>query len=226
MIATSVLVATLTLGVDTGWQPAPEGGVEYIIQIDPLLLRSLSADEPITSEVPEVLGPVRRFRVQLGTGPLPHVAPEPPPTKPAPPLATDDTHAFDLPQDDETGNMRRIPKKAEKLGTTAQQPRAFEPGQRAAPLAESSPAVKQASAEKSDEAPAAAASPRTAAGNRSNSQSAGTSAAAPSGRPWGPFLFSLLLLTASLAANVYLVWIWLDTRRRYQTLARQHGPAV
>jgi hypothetical protein len=37
-------------------------------------------------------------------------------------------------------------------------------------------------------------------------------------RPWIPFALSLLALVGSLGANVYLVWTWLGTRRRYLDL--------
>lgn len=69
------LIVALTLGVDVGWRPLPEGGLEYIIQIEPELLRSLERGQPIASDVPLILRDIRRYRIQVGNGPLPQEGP-------------------------------------------------------------------------------------------------------------------------------------------------------
>lgn len=58
-------------GVDAGWTPHPDGGLEYIIQIEPELVERLSSGQGISSEMPNLPVPVRRFRFQVGDGPLP-----------------------------------------------------------------------------------------------------------------------------------------------------------
>ncbi len=64
--------------VGFGWQPMPDGseGVEYLIQVEPELLQSLAEGEsvPISGEVPEGVGPVRRVRLVVGSGELPRQA--------------------------------------------------------------------------------------------------------------------------------------------------------
>jgi len=75
MVLPALLMATATLGVDYGWQPTPEGQVEYIIQIEPDLLRTLTDGQQITSEIPPELRGVRRFTIRVGTGPVPRQLP-------------------------------------------------------------------------------------------------------------------------------------------------------
>lgn len=58
-------------GVDAGWTPHPDGGLEYIIQIEPELVERLSSGQGISSEMPSLPLPIRRFRFQVGDGPLP-----------------------------------------------------------------------------------------------------------------------------------------------------------
>jgi hypothetical protein len=43
--SSSVRIAAAALGIDVGWQPLPEGGMEYIIQIAPQTLETLKAGE-------------------------------------------------------------------------------------------------------------------------------------------------------------------------------------
>ncbi len=67
----AVLVTLAAVGVDYGWQPARDGQLEYIVQIEPSLLESLQNGAEIASEIhPDARG-VRRFRIKVGSGPLP-----------------------------------------------------------------------------------------------------------------------------------------------------------
>jgi hypothetical protein len=72
MNALVFLVATAAVGVDFGWQPLSDGGVEYIIQIEPQSIDLLAKDHDLSSDVPAGLD-VRRFRVTVGTGKLPRL---------------------------------------------------------------------------------------------------------------------------------------------------------
>ena len=70
----ALLLAAASVGVDYGWQPDADGVMEYIIQIEPELLTALQKGEAIISEIhPDVTG-VRRFRIQIGNGPLPRIS--------------------------------------------------------------------------------------------------------------------------------------------------------
>ncbi len=69
----AVLISLAAVGVDYGWQPAADGQLEYIIQIEPSLLENLKNGDEIVSEIlPEARG-VRKFRIRVGNGPLPRI---------------------------------------------------------------------------------------------------------------------------------------------------------
>jgi hypothetical protein len=82
MNAMLFLAVTAAIGVDVGWQPLSDGGVEYIIQIEPQLLDSLATSHDVSSEIPAGLD-VRRFRITVGTGRLPRENPPAPAARPA-----------------------------------------------------------------------------------------------------------------------------------------------
>jgi len=69
-----VLLATTTVGIDVGWQPLDNGGVEYIIQIDPETLSTVQR-EGFTVEVPPQIRNIHRFQVVVGYAELPRQAP-------------------------------------------------------------------------------------------------------------------------------------------------------
>lgn len=80
----ALLLAAASVGVDYGWQPTADGTMEYIIQIEPELLAALQKGEAIISEIhPDATG-VRRFRIQIGSEPLPRISK---PSSPLPPLS-------------------------------------------------------------------------------------------------------------------------------------------
>jgi len=73
----AVLLTIAAVGIDYGWQPGRDGQLEYIIQIQPNQLDSLRHGQDITSEIsPEARG-VRRFRIHVGTGPVPRISSNP-----------------------------------------------------------------------------------------------------------------------------------------------------
>jgi len=75
-----ILLAAAVVGVDYGWQPRAGGGFEYIIQIEPEMLDSLSNGEDIVSDLPPYLRGVRSYRITVGSGEVPRLG--------TPPLAT------------------------------------------------------------------------------------------------------------------------------------------
>jgi hypothetical protein len=77
-IAFALLMLALGLAPRSGWavefgsQSLPDGGVEYIVQVEPELLNSFPA-QGITSDIPSNLqGQLRRIHLTIGTGPLPN----------------------------------------------------------------------------------------------------------------------------------------------------------
>ena len=71
MAATWILAVAVVCGVDYGWQPHEDGGLEYIIQIEPWSLEALHQGSPIVSQIPPELRGVQQFRIQVGRQPLP-----------------------------------------------------------------------------------------------------------------------------------------------------------
>ena len=82
MYALMLCVAVAAVGTEVGWQRMPEGGMEYIIQLDPQTLEALRAGEAIQSDIPPAAGEVRSYRIVLGNRKLPR---ETPPAPTAPP---------------------------------------------------------------------------------------------------------------------------------------------
>lgn len=85
MYALIVCIATATVGIDVGWERAPEGGMEYIIQFDPQTVDALRGGKVIQSDIPPEAGDVRSFRIVMGTEKL-RREPPPEPAKPWLPL--------------------------------------------------------------------------------------------------------------------------------------------
>jgi hypothetical protein len=73
-MTTIVMWLMLAWGVDAGYEPTPDGHLEYIIQVEPQLLGSLAAGHDVTSEVPRGLD-IRHYRLTVGTAVLPRIAP-------------------------------------------------------------------------------------------------------------------------------------------------------
>jgi hypothetical protein len=70
----AIMLAVAALGVDYGWQPGEDGQLEYIIQIQPELIKTLSEGKvDLLSEIPEELRGVNRFRIRVGTGEVPRI---------------------------------------------------------------------------------------------------------------------------------------------------------
>ncbi len=99
MHAMLLVVASTALGVDVGWQPLAGGGFEYIIQIEPETLAAMKDGHDIVSELPAELRNVRRYRITVGSGPLPRTG-VPPQALTEPPASTSQpTPAATLPTD-------------------------------------------------------------------------------------------------------------------------------
>jgi hypothetical protein len=97
----ALLVMIAGAGVGTGWQPLPDGTPrsEFIVQIEPELLRSLaqSPSIPIVVKVPEDIGPIARVRLVAGRATLPRERIQVR-AKPVTPSATSDPNGVVLTQ--------------------------------------------------------------------------------------------------------------------------------
>jgi hypothetical protein len=80
-------VAAVALGVDVGWQPLPDGGMEYVIQLDPQAIDLLRSRVDIPSDIPGNLKDLRRLRITAGNATLARTIPAEPVSGPAFPTA-------------------------------------------------------------------------------------------------------------------------------------------
>jgi hypothetical protein len=71
--------AVETAGVSFGWQPDESGKVQYYVQIDPALLRTLEVGDEIQAVVDPTAGPVSTFVIFGGNKQLPRLAAGSPP---------------------------------------------------------------------------------------------------------------------------------------------------
>ena len=79
MLALKMGIAS-SVSVMFGWQPMPDANsgedgakIEYIVQIEPELAATLQEGQsiPITSDIPDDIGPIGRIRIVVGRGELP-----------------------------------------------------------------------------------------------------------------------------------------------------------
>ena len=237
-------VAAASLSLDVGWQPVPEGGVEYIIQIEPQLLESLKRQD-VWSDVPPGLD-IRRYRITVGNETLPRQQPppsepprsEPPPIaaappnaatispsdeKPASPVEAPKENTFDEPPDryppsDEAGSAPKIepaPSEKSRFDQAGALPDEADAPRKLEPQPDSDPLGGRATSYNEPGETREAKKPLGQVAQQSISSEAGTETEPP---PWLPLVFTALALFLSLSANVYLVWIAWGARHRYRAL--------
>jgi hypothetical protein len=82
-----ICCASSARGVQFGWQKLNDGGIEYLVQVEPTLLESFH-EQGFISDIPPGLRDVRRIRITVGEDKLPNqnnlqgpqALPPPPPT--------------------------------------------------------------------------------------------------------------------------------------------------
>jgi hypothetical protein len=204
-----VLVAAAALGIEVGWQPLPQGGHEYTIQLEPQLLDVLKkGKEDIVSEVPPHLD-VRRYRITVGTGKLARDAGRP--------------EAIAAPVQPQREPLELGQESGALSPTTEDMSR------------DTSEDIMPVTAADERDAPARLPEVRDAI-TPVDHRAAETvetekpalppgSEVAEAGRPWLAFLTALVLLCCSLGANVYLGWIAWEARSRYRDALSKFRPA-
>ena len=253
------MIPAAARGVTFGWQELPEGGIEYQVQVEPDLL-DLFHKEGFTSDIPKGLRDIRRIRIVVGVGQLPHQGdidgPQPAAVEqPAEHKATDSVPPL-LPQqassypssigsqtstDGIEPNGGAIDKGTSAMADAARditQPLPFFQSGSAKhihpmeAMPGEAPSVSADASAGSRASPASAAMEATEQPRLSKSEGSVTAGfgAAPDGqgvtsdssaaKPWLPLMGVLLCLFASLAANVYLVWIHVAVRAKYRSLVR------
>ncbi|HEX4130065.1 MAG TPA: hypothetical protein VHZ24_08475 [Pirellulales bacterium] len=202
MNTAALLVALSTVGIDYGWEPADGGGIQYIVQIDPRMFDAMKNGGAVSSDLPQIPGGIRGYRVVVGTGPLPHQG-EPLPQEPA-------------------GGPALAPS-----ATTPTQP-SIEAAPPANAEASSSPSAQRTFAPAESIAPPSAAVAMTTP-KPTLDEPHSTTAAAHVDHPVGQSsplaekaaLLTLIGLFASLGGNVYLGLVTWTQRLRFGRLVRQ-----
>lgn len=82
MLTATIVLAATSLSVDYGWQPIAGGGLEYMIQIRPDMIEAMKDGEALFSDLPLAHQGIRRYRITVGHGPLPHQGEPLPPPEP------------------------------------------------------------------------------------------------------------------------------------------------
>ncbi|MEX2114627.1 MAG: hypothetical protein WD845_15645 [Pirellulales bacterium] len=245
-------MAASTLGVEAGWQPLPEGGHEYTIQIEPSLVRLLESGNDVVSEVPSQID-VRRFRIKLGTGELSRIdgppraaaddslaAPAMPPTDAATHTPAEDDLAAPWPgaQPAEEPAGRSPTATAPADESFALPAAEIPPGDDALdlPAPETSPSAAKGepAVPARFEQPAADAQPLDGQGattgavprNHDTQRPSLDSGAGEPQRPWLPLLLVVVFLACSLGANFYLGWMFWDARQRLRGALARVRPAT
>jgi len=247
MTGVLALVAASVIGIDVGWEELPDGGFEYIIQIEPQTLESMQKGQDITSQMPPSVQGMRGYRITVGNAQLPHQG-EPPPTGPspaAPAQSESPAPASDTPPAPEPAFGAPPTESSAAGAATTANPAAATPQDMAdadrpppptLPLDSTTKDISTRTAAfvgkdmtevtvESPPAPADNASPETAGTKPAaqDTQQDGTKAAdsTSDSPPWMPLFGTALALCASVAANVFQGWNTLSLRSRYRALVAQ-----
>ena len=199
-----VFLTAVLGGINAGWEPLSEGGVQYLIQIDPGLLDSRGPGESLESCIPPQVQDVRAVRILVGTGPLPRELPAKPAAESEDPFA-----ANPIPYTPPPPSTFFPPPDVRPIGT---QPAGHEEPLEAATTEPKSPLREPKST--------AAETPRLEEEPRKARQPADET---DPGKPWWPLTFAFFGLFASLGVNGFLLWIVADFRTRYRALLRRTG---
>jgi hypothetical protein len=73
MNAAILYLAAAAVGINAGWRPLPDGGMEYIIQLEPEALDLLRSGQAMQSDIPAQVQNVRGYRIIVGSGAPPRI---------------------------------------------------------------------------------------------------------------------------------------------------------
>ena len=194
MSPTLTCLALALVGVDLGYQPASNGGTEFIIQISPATLQVLRPGDPIEVDVPREAQGLRPslFRIATGNEQLPHVV---------------------------SGALLNAPTAAPIVQASPVMP-AMATAPTSSSAIPSPSSLVQAKPTVAHTRPLLDANPATTAG----SKSWGLAPLNPNGGPSQldrPWLGMWLFVIALVASNVYVAWLFWDARQRYRGLLTQ-----
>ncbi|GAB4131081.1 hypothetical protein [Thermopirellula anaerolimosa] len=220
--ALSVLLGIACLGIEVGWRPLPDGGMEYVIRVSPEELADLKLGDIIAaSDVPPGLPSIRSYRIEVGRGPVERRTPPfspaitDTPAVPGSPAALDDQRST---PSDGTLPSPTIP----LVFTEPAVPR---------PMEASPPASTQGAAQGTPSPETTASPPNSQKAEAAQPQEGRETQPPADSSPPPPekstansnSLMNTLALsgmTASFAAVLYIGWVAWEYRRKYLELLR------
>jgi hypothetical protein len=242
MHGAALCLVTAVVGVDVGWQPLPDGGMEYIIQIEPHVLEMVGRGEEIVSDIPPALPGVdgRRIsvRVTAGTETLPRVGdltarPKPPPSPEVPlnkpyesePVLRDGFASSDPP----TPSPEPRAPSPEPPAPDPETPASAPPPEHNAsviPDTLSPPSDVQPISDLGEKAagflgqgPSEATAPTTEEDASAEVNPPEEPAATEPAKPWSPSMVTMAgLLCGSFGSTLFIGWVAWDYRRQYRAL--------
>jgi hypothetical protein len=235
-------VALAASSIQWGWQPLPQGGNEYIVQVEPQLADlETFRKQGYFSEIPPQLRDIREIHIVVGSNPLPHqdeipVAPAKLPSGvtaspllPGQPQARSADGAKQAPVGiaaapaaTKPGNIR-LTDHHEPIGSHAQQSDLAIGAngdtnampEHVAAAGKSEAASEQIAAAKVDR------SKLNVPGETAADSTNQVADAPPASRPWMTLLLVAAGLIVSLSGNVFLGWVHWGTRNQYRALVSQ-----
>jgi hypothetical protein len=238
MFGSVLCLATAVLGVDIGWQPNAQGELEYVVQLSPEMAEGLFAGRPVEFGLPPEHQGVRHFRIQVGKGVVPREGSLAPPAAPrvetaakaALPTASNQKAPEKPPEKPPQTPLEKPPAAEKNPAAPAGQtvagqatgvklpglPGSETPRSQSASTAETPPNVLRIdpNVRPLGSQPASYNEPTkptpSPPGGRTSPGDAQAGAA--------PLLMAWGTAAGLLAALVYLIWVHLGTRRRYQAL--------
>lgn len=219
MSPTLTCLALALVGVDLGYQPAPNGGVEFIIQINPTTLQAIRPGDRFELDVPREARQLQpsHFVVTLGNESLPHILPAAASASPATaPIVT----ASPLLPATAAGPV--VPSAGGPISIPP--PTGIAPPVRESqysPPAYSAPAKSTAAHDwplLNPRNPRHARDTGTSANSTMSDLAPVNTGGGNSAQPDRPWLGMCLLVIALLASNTYVGWLFWDARQRYRGL--------
>jgi hypothetical protein len=195
MFGTILCLAAVTLGVEFGWEPNDNGGLEYIIQISPESLEGFQGGKPLWSDFPRDLRGLQTIRFQVGEGELPRK--ELPAKKPI---------GLELPS---INDKKKATSTSSEDAVVVPKPKTVDSAAKIKP-AEAEPAIFTSPVE-SEEPFKSNKLPGKEDANSANAE-----------KPWTLFWAVVSLAVGLAAALVYLVWVHIGMRNRYRSLLAEH----
>jgi hypothetical protein len=194
-----VLAAALLAGaepkVDWGWEPLAQGGYRYIIQIPPDQVDLIVNSYDVECTLPDNLD-VRHVTITVGNKKLPQ--------DPAA-SSTASTPVDQSGTGDGDPAAEEQPTEGDNLAEGAAEPASLRVDSPSTPLADQSKLSESRKSQQAEKKPAL----NTAGKPTTTKEEA---------KPWLPLVATAVALLASLGGNVYLGWVAVEARRRYQRL--------